>query len=136
MVVHDGSQPLYHQLYRVSLHHRTDRRQPLRLRLLAPRLRHGVHSPSHRPRRRLDLAGRSAHRLAKPPRLVVAQVRRQDPEVSVGPHHRLPLHHPLHPGRHAAAVPRHSHLLLAHIRSHPACQAASAPVSGGINLTQ
>ena len=140
--MYDCSQPLHHQLHRFSIHHRSHRRQPLRVRLLTPDLRHGVYARSHCPRRRLNVAGRSRHRLAESPRLVVAQVRRQDSEVSVGPRYRLPLHHSIRHGRNAAAVRHHLYLLLAHLLTHPKCQAASSAVSGkthkttNINVTQ
>ena len=126
VAVYNCSKSLYHQLYRVFLHYRIHRCQSLPVRLLAQRLRQGVYSASHRHRCRLDVAGRSRTRLTEPLWLVVALVRHQDSEVSVGPHGSLPLHHPLRRRRHAAAVHRHRHLLLAHLRSHSTCQAATS----------
>jgi len=70
--------------------------------------------------------GRSRPRLTEPPRLVVALLRRQDSEVSVGLRWRLPLHHPLRRRRNAATVRHHCRLLLAHLGSCSTCQAAAS----------
>ena len=124
VAVYGCSQPLYHQLYRVSNDHRAYRSQPLPVRLLARHLSHNIHSASYRRRRGFDVGGRSCHRLTKPSRLVVALVRYQDSEMYVGPHCRLPLHNPFRRRRHAAAVYHHHRLLLANLRSHTNCQAS------------
>ena len=126
VAVYICSQSLYHQLYRVFVHHGDHRSQSLPVRLLARRLRHGVHSPTHGHRCGLDVAGRGCHRPAEPRWLVVALVRHQDSEVYVGPHHSLPIHHLLRPRRHAAAVCYHRGLLLVHFRSHSTCQATAS----------
>ena len=62
VVVYDTSQPLYHQLHCVSVHHRVHRVQSLPVRLLAWRLRLGVYPAPHRRRRGVDLGGRSRPR--------------------------------------------------------------------------
>ena len=130
-VYHIG-QPLHRQLHRFSLHDRRHRRQPVPVRLQALRLRLGVHRPSDGRRRRLDVGGRRPVRLAQSSWVVVAPVRRQDAEVSVGPHRRLPLHRAVRCRRHAAAVRRHDDLLLAHLRLHSTRQASPSqiPVPG------
>ena len=124
VVVYNCGQPLHHQLYRVTVHHRAHCYQPLRLRLLARHLRCSVHSLPNRRCRGVDVADRPRPRLAQPPWLVVARVWREDSEVSVGPHYRLPLHHPLRRRRHAATVRRRRCLLLAHLRLYSTCEAA------------
>jgi len=127
VAVYGCSQPLYHQLYRVSNDHRAYRSQPLPVRLLARHLSHNIHSASHCRRRCFNVGGRSCPRLTKPSRLVVALLRHQDSEVSVGLQCRLPLHHPLHRRRHAAAVHHHHRLLLENLRLYSTCQAAHSP---------
>jgi len=90
-VFHRG-QPLHRQLREFSAQHCVHRHQSLLLRLLDVRVRRRVHASRHRRRRRVHVARRRRARLAEPRRLVVAPLRRQDAEVSLGPHHRLPLH--------------------------------------------
>ena len=124
LVVHNGGQPLYPQLHRISLHNRSDRRQPLRLRLLAQHVLRRVQPPAHGRRRGLSLGDRSYSRLAEPLRVVDAPVRRQDAEVPVGPRRRVPLHSVLRRRRHAATVRRHRRFVLAHLRSYTSRKAA------------
>jgi len=127
MVVFKCSQHLHHQLCQFFINDRRHRSQSLPVRLLEKRIRRRVYSASHCHRCGFDVGGRRCSRLTEPPRLVVAQVWRQDPEVSLGPHYRLPLHHLLCRDRHAAAVRHHQHVLLAHLHSYSTCQAAHSP---------
>ena len=124
VVVYNCSQPLYHQLYRVSNYHRNDWNQPLCLHLPARCILQNIYSSSHRRRFGFDVDGWCCPRLTESPWLVVTPFRHQDSEVPMEPHCCPPLHHPLCRRRHAAAVCYHHHLLLAHLRSYSNCQAA------------
>jgi len=124
MVVYKCSQSLYHQLHQFSVHHRVHRRQPVPVHLQARRICCSVYSQPHCHLCGFDVGGRCCPGLTEPRWVVVAQFRHQDSEVFVGPHHWLPLHHPVRRRRHAAAVYHHDHLLLAHLLSYSPCQAA------------
>jgi len=124
LVVHNCSQPVHHQLYRISNQHRDNWNQSLPVYLLAYHVWHSVYSLPHYHRCGFDVGDRCCPRLTEPRWLVVALVRYQDSEVSVGPHRRLPLHDPICRRRHAVAFRNHHPLLLAHLRSYPSCQAA------------
>jgi len=138
VVVYKCSQPLHHQLRHFSIHDCVHRSQPLPVRLLARSVRHSVYSPPHYRGCHFDVGGRRCTRPTEPSWLVVTRVWYQDSEVSVRPHHSLPLHHPLRRRRHAAAFRRHYNLLLPHLLPHSTCQTAhsQSTVPGKAQNTQ